>query len=80
MLKKSILIALVGVMSLRGVSSVYASNVVNMEGNSIIVPYMDYINEATVGLKITTNGEAQVRSSILEYSSLVDKGKVEATL
>lgn len=41
---------------------------------------MDYINDATVGLKITSDGEAQVRSSIVGYSSSVDKVKIEATL
>ncbi len=48
--------------------------------NSIIVPYMDYINDASVGLKITNSGEAQIRSLIVGYSSLVDKVKIEATL
>jgi hypothetical protein len=36
---------------------------------SIILPYMDPINNATVGLKITNSGEAQIRSSIVGYSS-----------
>ncbi|MGL4345181.1 MAG: hypothetical protein ACRCTE_08295 [Cellulosilyticaceae bacterium] len=80
MLKKSILVALVGVVSLSGVSSIYANNVVNTNQSSIVVPYMDYINDATVGLKITSSGEAQVTSSIVGYSSSVDKVKIEATL
>ena len=80
MLKKSILVALVGVVSLSGVSSIYANNVVNTNDSKIVVPYMDYINDATVGLKITSGGEAQVTSSIVGYSSLVDKVKIEATL
>lgn len=37
---------------------------------SIILPYMDSINNATVGLKITNSGEVQIRSSIVGYSSL----------
>ncbi|MBS5314753.1 MAG: hypothetical protein KHY44_00025 [Clostridiales bacterium] len=36
---------------------------------SIILPYMDSINNATVGLKITNSGEVQIRSSIVGYSS-----------
>lgn len=36
---------------------------------SIIVPYRDYINDATGVLKITNSGEAQIRSSIVGYSS-----------
>ncbi len=80
MWRKSILVALVGVLSVTGASSVYAKDVVNTNENNIIVPYMDYINDATVGLKITSDGEAQVRSSIVGYSSSVDKVKIEATL
>lgn len=80
MWRKSILVALVGVLSVTGASSIYAKDVINTNDNSIIVPYMDYINDATVGLKITSDGEAQVRSSIVGYSSSVDKVKIEATL
>lgn len=80
MLKKSILVALVGVVSLSGGSNIYADNVVNTNDSKIVAPYMDYINDATVGLKITSSGEAQVRSSIVGYSSTVDKVKIEATL
>lgn len=80
MWRKSILVALVGVLSVTGASSIYAKDVINTNENSIIVPYMDYINDATVGLKITSDGEAQVRSSIVGYSSSVDKVKIEATL
>lgn len=36
---------------------------------SIILPYMDSINNATIGLKITNSGEVQIRSSIVGYSS-----------
>lgn len=80
MWRKSILVALVGVLSVTGASSIYAKDIVNTNENSTIVPYMDYINDATVGLKITSDGEAQVRSSIVGYSSSVDKVKIEATL
>ncbi|MDU6855721.1 MAG: hypothetical protein E6370_15010 [Clostridiales bacterium] len=80
MWKRKILVALVGVLSVTGVSSIYANDLVNVRENYIIVPYMDYINDATVGLKITSDGEAQVRSSIVGYSSSVDKIKIEATL
>lgn len=80
MLKKSILVALVGVVSLSGGSNIYANNMVNTNDSKIVAPYMDYINDATVGLKITSGGEAQVRSSIVGYSSTVDKVKIEATL
>lgn len=80
MWRKSILVALVGVLSVTGASSIYAKDIVNTNENNIIVPYMDYINDATVGLKITSDGEAQVRSLIVGYSSLVDKVKIEATL
>ena len=80
MWRKSILVALVGVLSVTGASSIYAKDVINTNENCIIVPYMDYINDATVGLKITSDEEAQVRSSIVGYSSSVDKVKIEAPL
>lgn len=80
MLKRSILVALVGVISLSRVSSIYANSIGNVNKSGIVAPYMEYINNATVALKITTSGEAQVRSSIVGYSSSVDEVKIEATL
>lgn len=50
--------ALVGVLSLSGVTSIYANNRVNPNGSNIVIPYMEYINDVTAGLKITTSGEA----------------------
>lgn len=80
MFKRGVLIALIGVISISGLPSIYANSVSIMNESGIVVPCMEYINNATVALKITTSGEAQVRSSIVGYASSVDKVKIEATL
>lgn len=79
MRKKMLAIIIGGVVLSMGMTG-YAKTVPAQSQEEAIRPLMQYINSATVGLKITSSGEAQVRSYITGHSSLVTKVKMEVSL